>query len=472
MIANFGRAGGGVVKKAPVASRSTGNIPARTPVTPGRATAQKAFASLLGQARNLLGSSTPAKTGPRGTTLADVQRIAAEGIPGWRPGMPVPTVRPSTVAPAPAPLNEAAILSGMIGGQAPTYGEKYGGQPSATYFASQVKGEAYNALMAGQRAAEEAARLGEPFDLAYARETDVTNPASAAGKTLKEAESVMAVPLKDLAARMARGKVSDQDMYGAAMARMNAVRGTGDYLTEGGATPTIREQMRSNAVGSVEPAARAARAAGLASSGAAQYQQLADLVGGLSPSELMQQIAVKRYGYDPGLAAGLFPMTEDLKYQNMLNDAYNAQIMRDYGFDPSATVAEMILQTQGPEALMQWQEQKANEALYGSPSEILAADKAMLDAENALIDQEARTNYGFDPKKVPIAEPEYVRNLLTDPAFVNSLTEARNAIFAENQDPLEVSSRIAAQYADETGNILGSRVIGEIIASFDLSYFG
>jgi hypothetical protein len=409
------------------------------------------------------------KIGPGGTTINDLYRVASEGIPGWRPGQPVVSTPPPLAA-LPQ-LDEAAVLSGMIGGPETGYGKKYGGYPTAGYFQSAVEGAAYNRLLAGQMAAEQAANLAAPYQQDYVRETDVTNPYSTAGKTFSANTATAKTPLGILASKMAGAIPNKQDMYAANMARMNAIRGAGDVYGETGQPLPIKEQIQQNAILSAQNLAQAQLEQGLRSSGADRYQQIADFVQGISPSDLMQQIAVQQYGYDPALAAGLFPISQDLAYQQMLNDAYNAQIMRDYGIDPNATTAEIVLRTQGPEGLATWQQQRANDALYGTPSEQRAALQDQIDAENADFDQKALTAYNFDPKKVSGADPDTVRTLLTNKAFTDALTQAERDIL-NGGDPLSISSNVAQQYAQSTKDIAGARILGEILASFDLSYFG
>lgn len=450
--------------------------PATTPAPAGAsAAAGQAFAAVTSPARylaNMLNrpsaNTTTQRVGPGGTTVSDLARVAYEGIPGWRPGM-APSAAP--VAPAPAPLDEASILSGLVGGPQPGYGKKYGGYPTAAYFTNAVKGAAYNQLLAGQMAAEEAARLSEPYQQTYARETDITNPYSTAGKTYQQNQATLATPLATLAMKMAGGMPSKEDYYGASMARMNAARGAGDVYGETGMPLPIAEQVQQNAMLSAEAPARRALEAGLRQSGAERYQQLADLIGGLAPSDLMQQIAVQQYGYDPALAAGLFTPSEDLAYQQMLNDAYNAQIARDYGIDVGWSVAETILNTQGPEALAAWQQQRAQDAIYGTPAERAAAEQDQLDAENAVIDQQIMQAYNFDPKKVSGVDADVVRSLMSNPTFADALTQAEKDIL-DGGDPYSIASNVAQQYADDTNDMMGAVALGKILASFDLSYFG
>ena len=377
------------------------------------------------------------RVGPGGTTIADVQRVAQGGTP----------TRPATQWPAPpsapAPLDVRKVYESLIGGPASTYGEKYGGMPSASYFADLVRGETYNSILASQMAAEEAARLAQPVEERYAYDIDPTR-GGIAGKQVQENRRIMSQPVTD---------------YASHMARMNAARGA----SEGGAL--------ANAQAMVTPRLQAQRKRALEESGAARRMELANLIGGLTPSEIMQQIAIERYGYDPGLAAGLFSATEDLSYENMLIDAENARMMREEGVDVNATTAEIILAQYGPEGLRQYQDQQGEYAMNGTPTQQLSAEKNLIDAENAMFDEKVREDYGFDPTKVTGVAPDDVRDRTMDRDWTDAYETAREQII-DGGDALEIASTIADDYRKATNDTIGATALQEILASFDLASFG
>ena len=435
-----------------------------TPTPAQNPNLQRALAAMqaIGAAASGAVRQGPVKQGPQGVTIDDVVRVAAGELTGWRPGQPLPSGERLEEA-RPASFDPVSIYGGVVGQPAPGYGSRYGGFKTATEFKNQVLGEAYNAKAVEALALEEAARLGGAYEDAYLR---AINPEGAAvTMTAKSNQALARSPLSVLAQQMSgvNRRPTAEDYYGASMARMNAIRGTGDY----GEQP-----MLANAIEMVRRPAEANLQAGLITSGAAKQYELADLIRAISPSDLARQIAVERYGQDPGMAAGVFEPTLDLEYENMMNDAYKAEIMRDYpGLDPNATTAEMILATQGPEALMQYQQQQAEYALYGTPTQQLAAEQRQIEAEEASFDDQIVNKYGFDPKEVSGVDATIVRDLASDETFLAIIDDARTRI-EEGDDALNLASTIADEYLAQTGDNIGARALGEIIASFDVSFFG
>jgi hypothetical protein len=109
--------------------------------------------------------------------------------------------------------------------------------------------------------------------------------------------------------------------------------------------------------------------------------------------------------------------------------------------------------------------------MNGTPTQQLSAEKNMVDAENAMFDESVRTQYGFDPTKVANVEADYVRDLVMNPTFTGLLEQARQDI-VDGGDPLEIASQYASQYMADSNDALGARALGEILASFDLEFFG
>lgn len=494
----------------PGSSRPTGTLPRPAPITgvrdsfvtrPGnfapapQAKPANVFSNLISRAASLVQAP---KVGPRGTTIADVARVAAGDITGPRP----------ITVPQPPPVNVRSVYDSLIGAPLATAGEKYGGFPTAAQADAFVRGEAYNALLAGQMAQEEADRLREEAAIQY--ETDI-NPmvgGSLAAEQLARNKRILATPLSDLALQMSGGRrnVSGQipweDLYGANMARMNAARGAGDYnkaamdrlrtvqagIEEGAPPPSYwgqgmvdraaalrytpgESQAKLNARAMSVPLGLQQMDRNLVESGATTVGELANLISNLTPSELMQQVAVERLGYDPALAAGLYPATENLDYQNMLIAERNAELMSQ-GYDPTANVAELVLAQYGLEGLAQYQAQQAQNALYGTPSQQLAAEQNQQDAANALFDEEVRTEYGFDPARVANTDPDFVRQLVMNPVFTEIFDDARQKIRSDG-DPFVIAADAAKDYLRQSGgDDLGAQVIGRILASFDLNAFG
>jgi hypothetical protein len=462
--------------------------------TVAQTTPANPFSNLISQAKTLVQQP---RVGPRGFTINDVARVAAGD---FQPPTPPPVLQVPEI-------DFRAVLQSLVGGPAETYGQQYAGLPSAGYFQAQVRGDTINALTALRMAGEEAARLGAEAQGQYDVNINPTVAGSMAAEQLARNQRILETPLSTLALQLSGGRrnpagqISREDMYAANMARTNALRGTGDYngasldqlrtvqagIEDGMEPPSYwgqgmidradalrftpgESQGQLNARAMAVDAAKQQMANDLVTSGATSAAELANLIGSIAASDLMQQFAVQRYGYDPGLAAGLFPMSEDLYYENLLIDAYNAQMMRETGVDPNATVAELILKNYGVEGLERYQDQQSLYALEGTPSQMLAAQQNEMDVENAMFDESVRTKYGFDPGRVSGIEPDYVRNLVMNPDFTSIFEDARRDVL-QGGYPLEVASRRASEYLSESNDALGARALGEIIASFDLRSF-
>jgi hypothetical protein len=132
----------------------------------------------------------------------------------------------------------------------------------------------------------------------------------------------------------------------------------------------------------------------------------------------------------------------------------------------------LILAQYGLEGLAQYQDQQTRNALYGTPSQQLAAEQNQQDAANALFDEEVRTEYGFDPARVTNTDPDFVRQLVMNPVFTEIFDAARQNI-RNGEDPFVISADAAKDYLRRSGgDDLGAQVIGKILASFDLNAFG
>lgn len=467
---------------SPTASRDAAGVLLNPPAPTAPAARPNPFDNLVQRAMSAATKPTNVRQGPRGVTIADVEAVAAAGrVPGWRPGMPIPSAQELANARQPKFAQED-VLANLIGGPIPTAGQRYGGFETGAEAKAQILGQAYNISGAGQLAAEEAKLRGEPYYSEYER---LTNPEGyAVQQTLGQNRGITGSSLEFLARQMAGGAPSAQDLYGANMARMNAVRGTGDYVTPQQVADLQEEfqldrpltQMEANALKMVSRPALRNLEAGLQTSGALDAQELADAINALSVSDLAQQIAIQEYGYDPGMAAGIFTAEEDLNYQKAIDDAYKAQMMREYpGLNPSDSTADIILKTQGPDALLLYQQQQADAALYGTPTEQLAAEKRDNEIRDALYDESVRQKYGFDPKEVSNIDPQIIRELTLNEDFTELLDEARQKAL-EGDSALDLAPEYAQKYLDRTKengtpDNVGAEAMGKIIASFDISYF-
>jgi hypothetical protein len=236
---------------------------------------------------------------------------------------------------------------------------------------------------------------------------------------------------KNLAAELANAQ------YGANMARLNAVRGTGDY------DENVQSQIESNALAQVTPQAEAARQAALRSSGALRADEIARGISNLPVSQLAQ-IMASSYGLDPNIARAMFGPQTDVDYAK----AQASLDLLNSGVDPGMTEAEMVLTYEGPEALTKWQQDKATAALYGTPEEQAQAAQDEIDAQTAIFDQQIQTTYGVSPKNVTGVDPEIARQLFQDTNFTGwidtGIAELQNADGTKTPD--QIIGELGSQY--------------------------
>jgi len=236
---------------------------------------------------------------------------------------------------------------------------------------------------------------------------------------------------KNLAAELANAQ------YGANMARLNAVRGTGDY------DGNVQSQINANALAQVTPQAEATRQAALRSSGALRADEIARSINNLPVSQLAQ-IMAGSYGLDPNVARAMFGPQTDVDYAK----AQASLDLLNSGVDPGMTEAEMVLTYEGPEALTKWQQDKATAALYGTPEEQAQAAQDEIDAQTAIFDQQIQTTYGVSPKNVTGVDPEIARQLFQDTNFTGwidtGIAELQNADGTKTPD--QIIGELGSQY--------------------------
>lgn len=105
------------------------------------------------------------KIGPRGVTIDDVQDVATNGI-RQAGATPYRSARFEPAQPtATTPVDYAALLAG---GPAPTYGQKYGGQPTGEYAKQMILGAAMQRKSIGDLAALQAATAQQDLTSKFA----------------------------------------------------------------------------------------------------------------------------------------------------------------------------------------------------------------------------------------------------------------------------------------------------------------
>lgn len=416
------------------------------------------------------------KIGPRGTTIQNVMDVAKNG------SQPIESnyvyAPPSTQPPAFNAVDLATLLASQ---PQPGAGQKYGGYPSLSMMEQAILGSALNFKDLGTYAANQRDILAEPAQTAYNSALDTSNYNSLLSRQLSNNQqirsrnlaedpqviaaqkaindynasqgfgtrsqkgsisysngipttfNVPSTPTKELAAALANAQ------YGANMERQNATFGTINY------DPTVdmQTQLNQNAFNQVQPQAEAARQAALQSSGALRADEIARGIGNLPVSQLAQLMA-SSYGLDANTARAMFGPQTDVDYAKALA----SQNLLDSGVDPSMTEAEMILTYQGPEALVQYQQDKAYAAINGTPAEQDKAAQDEIDAQTAIFDLQVQTTYGVSPKNITNVDPQIARQMFLDTNFTGwidtGIAELTNA--DGSRTPEQIIGELGSQY--------------------------
>lgn len=413
----------------------------------------------------LIGSQIPtstntSKVGPRQTTADDLRRAATFGSAGMGPRSLYSSVDPRGTLPTSRPVQpfqltpEMAeqIQYGIIGGPGPGYGQKYGGFSTQAQQLAAIEGEAMLALQLAQMAQQKSNELQQPAFEQYDYDMDLSRK-GLAGQRMTEARKLVSSPLSDLASALSSsGKPSDQDYYGAHMARMNALRGTGDYSGD------VQKQMQINTLKSVEPQALENLERSYIGSDAERYQAVADLIAETPFHEYARQLATARYGMDPNLAAGLFTPESTISYDKQQKDY--ERFLQNYR---ELSDAEYLFDTYGPEAYEEYRARKAETMMFGTEKEIL-------EEENLYIDLGLEEQYGFRPSDVRNFDTDLVRALMSDQTFGSKTKAGIDEVMANGRGE-EIAARYATDYYKETGDAMGARVLAQIIADFDIKAY-
>lgn len=385
------------------------------------------------------------KIGPRGTTIQDVMGVAQNGAQPVQPNYVY--APPSTQPPATTAFDYASLLAGQ---PAATYGQKYGGMPTAEYFKSLVIGGAQQARSVGELAAMQA--LQANADLTSYYEPLI-------GKQYNTNTQLLNQPLLDpskyttgdsdpTGEQTARNK---QDAYGAYMDRMNLLDFTPNE--EGGYEPVIRgaakkfrPEMTRDYNTQVQP-----------------YTDLANNILSVPLSEYARKIAVQQYGYDPGLAQGLFDQGVDIQALQDQQTLYGLQ-----NPDQSYSPEERIYQLYGQEGLDQYNQQQAQSSLYGTPTEQTALEQQ----QYAEVDTNLFGVYASTPAEVLPENPDIARAYMTGESF---LTDFQSGVAAISSAPLGLQRTTANEfllgYANEISDPIAIRIMENLIDS-TVSFMG
>jgi hypothetical protein len=354
------------------------------------------------------------RTGPQGVTIEDVARRAGVGTYVKAP--------PNQ----PPPIDASTLANFLIGGQAPGYGRKYGGFPTAGYGQAAIEGQAYQiADLARQAQALAAARQAE---LESAAGQDIAQSRSAiaskyrydyqpsaevqqAGSELQAAET----PLAQMLARAKMKSVMGEEQ-GGRRAELTALE-----------TP-IQSKFESDVAQQVAPA-----------------RGIGEALGSFTPSQLAQQIAVSRYGYDPMLASGLFGAQTDLGYASQQQAIQDAQL-RAMGYNTGLSTDEILAQQLSPEEFQQYQINKALGSYENTMTDYTQEDQNLFSA------------YGVVPSN------DMERQVMLDPKFYNIVEQSKTAMMEQSGvNPTAAASAIARQYLIDNPNQTARAVMLEDI---------
>lgn len=351
------------------------------------------------------------RTGPRGVTNEDVANRAGVTYV-YAPETPAQQNQ----------VNQQALLSYVLGGQAPGYGMKYGGFPTAGYGQAAIEGQAFGIADLARQAAQQAA----------VRKAELR---SATDRQLRTAESQTASEMRR-AQRQAASTFGGLSESEDPMARYIGQKITGSRFQDlsgereadlGRRTTSIETQLESDLTSQVDP-----------------YQQISEALN-YSPSQLAQQIAVSRYGYDPMLASGLFGTQMDIDYSDRVQQAQRQELGLDLSND------EYLFNILGPEGYREYQENKALQAY-----------------ENVMqpnYDQEDLALYEFFGT-VPGNEVE--REIMLDEDFQRLVGEGRESLRLADKatNPNAVVAKIARNYMEAGGDPVRAMLLQDILTQY------
>lgn len=361
------------------------------------------------------------RTGPRGVTNQDVAN---------RAGVSYVAVPQSS---QPAPVDQSALLNYVLGGQAPGYGMKYGGFPTAGYGQAAIEGQAFGIADLARQAAQQAA--AREAELNFAAQQDVMNNRRAVASKYRfnyqQSPEMKAVdfesdtrPLDVIRGRYARAVEEQRASREAGLQRMQ---------------DKVERQLESDFASQVTP-----------------YQQVSEALS-YSPSQLAQQIAVSRYGYDPMLAAGLFGGQTDIKYATQAQSLEEAR-RRAEGYDTSLSNDEILASTMTPEEFYQYQLDKAN-----------AAYENLYAPDYTDVDRNLQEVYGVDPSSIVNVDTDVAREAMSDNTFLASVNSYRD-LMATNEDEYvsgeEAANAYAKEYLERSGDPVRAQILLDILRQY------
>lgn len=361
------------------------------------------------------------KIGPRGTTIQDVMNVATNGS---QPSEPQYIYSPPT-QPATTAVDYAALLAGQ---PAPTYGQKYGGMPTAEYAKAMIIGGAQQVRNVGELAAMQAQqaqqRLNTYYEPLLEKEFDV-NPINKPRYFLKDpVTSTNPYNSNEVGS-------TNKNTFGQIVNNYLAQSDTEEKFT-----PLIERDYNVE----VQP-----------------YQDLATNILNIPLSEYARQIATQRYGYDPALAQGLFDQSVDiqaLQDQQTLFGLQNPSL--------SMTPEERIRQRYGEVGLDLYNQQQAEASLYGTPTEQTAIEQQ----QYAEVDTNLFGVYASTPAEVLPKDPNLARSYMADETFLAEFQAGVTQIAGAGQGlQTTEASKFLTDYYNAVSDPVRSRIMENLIDS-------
>ena len=262
--------------------------------------------------------------------------------------------------------------------------------------------------------------------------------------------------------------------YGAYMDRMNMLDTSGlsssrNTTNQGAGSvslqPTVPELLRGGAqrqtISNLMPGLNQAKAEQVT-----PYETVAEGFANTPLSQFAQQIAVNRYGYDPALAAGLFDTSVDiqsLKDQADLFAAQNPQL--------NMSPAEIVRSQFGEEALNQYLQQQAEQALYGTGSQQRTEAELAQDAANAPVDANLYQTYAVMPSEIS-GPTDLVRQVMSDPNFLDQFQTGITKIYDDIGKGMTANDAVGEymrNYLNETGDPLTANILEELLSNISFA---
>lgn len=461
------------------------------------------------------------RTGPGGVTIEDVRNAA--GRTGLiRPGRTQTVARPQNM------LSSADIVSEIIGGPLPTYGQKYGGYQTfgqqvdaivgglepfrqVQNEASRLAAENLATLLAAQtfqprtpedyqrlRAEEDRIRsvLAQPIDPSLDARVSLAKEIEKRKQDLADTETRLAdLNMQPDYQRVRRGRMDAMEAI--KLLRANQATAPGSYLAQRIARTPTPEEGRQDAY-----ARNMARMNEIALAPVNEYQYIAEGgpnvgqtitrrevdLGGAARANLgtplsfqalqetvqpFENVAAELAGLSRAdlaraIATQQYGMDPALAAGTFGGEFERQQLLREAaaeGYYPDQSTEEYIYMTQGPEAYDQY---KANQIQLALDKQAEGFRTAEEEAYDLQLEQQTGVN-------VDQAAGDYsravARGYLQNPDFVNYISASQQTVLGTEaltvEDKKNAIRNVSRSYLEQTGDPVGAQILSNILNSAD-----